>query len=140
MSQKGMQILSHFGYLLPGFSFQSFEFCDHCVYGKQTQTSRKSRGSRHSSILELVHSDLFGPMPCLSLGGSMYCCTFIDDYSCKVSIYFWKHKNNVLEVLKKFLHLVENQSGHIHKCLRNDNGGEYISKTFQGFCDAKDIN
>ena len=35
MSQKGMQILSRFGYL-PSFSFQSFEFCDHCVYGKHT--------------------------------------------------------------------------------------------------------
>ena len=44
MSKKGMEILSHFGYL-PGFLFHDFEFCEHCVYGKQTQTPHKSKGN-----------------------------------------------------------------------------------------------
>ena len=35
MSKKGMEILSCYGYL-PSFSFHEFEFCEHCVYGKQT--------------------------------------------------------------------------------------------------------
>ena len=50
-----------------------------------------------------------------------------------------KHKDNVLEVFKKFLHLVENQSGQKLKCLRTENGGKYISKAFQDICDAKGI-
>ena len=33
MSKKGMEILSRSGNFL-GFSFQDFEFCEHCVYGK----------------------------------------------------------------------------------------------------------
>ena len=36
MSKKGMEILSRSGYL-PGFSFSDFQFCEHCLYGKQTQ-------------------------------------------------------------------------------------------------------
>ena len=70
--QEGMEILSHFSYL-PGFSFHGFEFCEHCLYGKQTQVSHKHRGnSRKDQLLTLVHSDLCGPMPNLSLGGAFY--------------------------------------------------------------------
>ncbi|MCO5595050.1 hypothetical protein L7F22_049087 [Adiantum nelumboides] len=78
-------------------------------------------------------------MPNLSLGGATYFCTFIDDYSRKVWAYFLKHKDEVLKVIKTFLQLVENQSGHKLKCLRTDNGGEYVSKAFQDFCEAKSI-
>ena len=102
MSKKGMEILSRSGYLL-GFLFHDFEFCEHCVYGKQTQTPHKSKGHRREQRLALVHSDLCGPMPSLSLGGAAYFCTFIDDYSRKVWFYFLKNKNEVLSVFKTFL-------------------------------------
>ncbi|MCO5573789.1 hypothetical protein L7F22_027563 [Adiantum nelumboides] len=78
-------------------------------------------------------------MPSLSLRRATYFCTFIDDYFCKVWVYFVKHKDEVLKVFKTFLQLVENQSGQKLKCLRTDNGGEYISKAFQNFCEAKGI-
>ena len=35
--------------------------------------------------------------------------------------------------------LVENQSGNKIKCLRSDNGGEYVNHTFHFFCDSKGI-
>ena len=101
MSKKGMEILSCFGYFL-GFSFQNFEFCEHCVYGKQTQESHRKRGNHQDKWLALVHSDLCGPMPSLSLRGAMYLANFIDEYSCKVWIYFLKHKKDVLGVFKMF--------------------------------------
>ncbi|MCO5587916.1 hypothetical protein L7F22_041868 [Adiantum nelumboides] len=78
-------------------------------------------------------------MPSLSQGGAAYFCTFIDDYSCKDWVYFLKHKDEVLKVFKTFLQLVENQSGQKLKCLRIDFGGEYVSKAFQDFCEAKGI-
>ena len=34
---------------------------------------------------------------------------------------------------------MENQSGKKLKCLRTDNGGEYVSKPFADFCDSKGI-
>ncbi|MCO5579844.1 hypothetical protein L7F22_033706 [Adiantum nelumboides] len=136
MSKKGMEILSCSGYLL-GFSFHNFEFCEHCVYGKQIQESHRSQGNHKDERLAFVQSDLCGPMPSLSLGGAVYFCTFIDDYSRKVWVYFLKHKDDVLKVFKTFLQLVENQSGQKLRCLRTDNGGEYVSKAFQDFCEAK---
>ena len=35
---------------------------------------------------------------------------------------------------------MENQSGKKLKCLCTDNGGEYVSKAFQDFCESKGIN
>lgn len=45
----------------------------------------------------------------------------------------------MLSVLKTFVTLVDNQSGKNLKCLRTDNGGEYVSKAFQDFCESKGI-
>ena len=42
-------------------------------------------------------------------------------------------------MFKTFVTLVENQSGKKVKCLRTDNGGEYVSKAFKDFCDLKGI-
>ncbi|MCO5602280.1 hypothetical protein L7F22_056409 [Adiantum nelumboides] len=78
-------------------------------------------------------------MPSLSLGGAAYFCTFIDDYSCKVRVYFVKHKDEVLNVFRTFLQLVENQSGQKLKCLRTNNGVEYIFEAFQDFYETRGI-
>ena len=99
----------------------------------------KYRSNRRDTQLALVHSDLCGPMPNLSLGGASYFMTFIDDYSRKVWVYFLKHKDEALGVFKKFLSFVENQCGKKLKCLRTDNGGEYVSKAFQDFCESRGI-
>jgi hypothetical protein len=47
---------------------------------------------REKRILELVHSDVFGPITVPSLGGSLYYVFFIDDFSRKTWIYFLRKK------------------------------------------------
>ena len=89
--------------------------------------------------LELVHSDVCGPMPTISLGGANYFVTFIDDFSQNVWAYPLKRKDEILSAFKKSVTLVESKIGKKVKCLRSDNGGEYISKSFQDFCDTKCI-
>lgn len=39
----------------------------------------------------------------------------------------------MLKVFQTFVQLVENETGQNLKCLRTDNGGEYVSKAFQDF-------
>ena len=51
--------------------------------------------------LELIHTDLWGPSPVASLGGSRYYITFIDDSSRKVWVYFLKNKFDVFGTFKK---------------------------------------
>ena len=84
-----------------------------------------------------MHSDVCGPMPMASMGGSLYFVTFIDDFSCKVWVYPLRQKEQVLQVFQRFVTLVEMQTRKKVKCLRSDNGGKYVSKAFQDFCDAK---
>ena len=50
-----------------------------------------------------------------------------------------KGKDEVFSIFKQFVTHVENQSDKKVKCLRSDNGREYISKAFQDFCDIKGI-
>jgi hypothetical protein len=64
------------------------DFCEHCIYGKQSQVRFPSGATRENGILELVHSDVFGPVTVPSLGGSLYYVSFIDDFSRKTWIYF----------------------------------------------------
>ena len=59
--------------------------CEGCVEGKQARASFPSDGgTRATQVLELVHSDVCGPMKILSFGGARYFVTFIDDFSRKM--------------------------------------------------------
>ncbi|GKA23616.1 retrovirus-related pol polyprotein from transposon TNT 1-94 [Tanacetum coccineum] len=106
------------------------------LFGQESQTRRafKSRPSfRTENILDLVHSDVCGPMKTKTLGGCSYFVTFIDDHSRKVWVYTLKTKDQVLDVFKQFHALVERQTGKKLKCIRSDNGGEYIGP-FDAYC------
>jgi len=85
-------------------------------------------------ILELVHSDVFGPMSVPSLGKSVYYVSFIDDFSRNTWIYFLRKKSEVFDRFKEFKALVENQTEKKIEVLRTDNGGEVCKKEFEEFC------
>ena len=68
-----------------------------------------------------------------SLGGAHYLVTFIDDHSRRIWAYTLKTKYQVLDVFKHFHASVERQTGRKLKCIRTDNGGEYIGE-FDAYC------
>ena len=138
ISRSGMESLTRFGYL-PVLPYSDFPFCEFCVYGKHAKSSHKSLDKKQLQPLELVHSDVCGPMPTRSLGGGLYFITFIDDATRKVWVYTMAGKDEALSMFQKFVTLVELQSGKKLKCLRIDNGGEYVSREFKDFCASKGI-
>ena len=88
--------------------------CEACTLGKMHRSSfPKQSKHRATKILELVHSDLCGPMQVNSTGGSRYLLTFTDDYSRYTHVYFLKRKSEVLEKFKEFVMLAENMSGSL---------------------------
>ena len=89
--------------------------------------------------LQLVHSDVFGPMPVESLGGWKYFVIFIDDYSRCCAVHFLKHKSEVLAKFKEFESITTNDCGYKIGALRTDNGGEYVSSEFQEYLKRKGI-
>ena len=94
----------------------------------------KKSETKTKGTLELIHSDVCGPMPSASLSGYEYYVTFIDDYSRKTWIYFLKTKDEVFGKFKEFKALIENHLKRRIKKLRTYNGGEYTSKYFESFC------
>ena len=84
-------------------------------------------GHRTKEHLEVVYSDVCGPMQVDSYGGNRYFVTFIDDFSRKLWIYLIKRKDEVFDVFKRFKSMAERQSGHKVKILKTDGGGEYTS-------------
>lgn len=114
--------------------------CEGCAMGKHHRNSfPQGRAWRTNKALELVHTDVCGPMSTTSLGGNKYFILFIDDYPRMIWVYFMKQKSEVYGIFKKFKSLVEKQSGKYIKVLRSDRGKEYTSKQFEKFCEDEEI-
>lgn len=125
---------------LPELKSVDLSMCDSCIMGKQKKVSfLKSGRTLKTGKLDLVHTDVWGPSPVASLGGSRYYVMFIDDHSRKVWVYFLKHKSNVFHVFKIWKAMVETETDLKLKCLRSDNGGEYIDGGFKEYCATQGI-
>jgi 5'-3' exoribonuclease 2 len=72
---------------------------------------------RESSPLDLVHSNVCGPMPHQSPSGASYFVTFIDDATRKVWAYLTRTKDRVFTIFKEWLAMVENQTDRKLKSL-----------------------
>lgn len=112
---------------------QSLITCTTCLEGKQSRLPFSNIGSRASQPLQLIHTDLCGPMEQVSLGGMKYFITFIDDFTKMVHVYFLKDKLSIIKVFKDYKCKVENELGKSIKIVRSDNGKEYCNKEFDNF-------
>ena len=87
----------------------------------------------HQKPFELVHSDLCGPMSTESLSGASYMMLIIDDFSRYIWASFLKSKDQAFTSFKDWRVEVEKQFEHKVKALRNDRGGEFLSKKFDRY-------
>lgn len=128
--------------LVKGIQLQNFDEkpdCDVCLQGKMTRTPFPKKSERQTKILDLVHTDVCGPMRETSLGGARYFVEFIDDCSGWCEIRFLKSKADVYRAMTEYASLVKNQKGVKLKCLQSDNGREYTSNEFNDFLRKKGI-
>ncbi|KAH9652997.1 hypothetical protein KPL70_027263 [Citrus sinensis] len=138
MSLRGLKELSKQG-MLGSNTIGEMVFCEDCVLGKSTRTSFKSSVHTTRSILDYIHSDLWGPAQVVSLRGARYFLSIIDDFSRRVWIYVLKSKEQVFEKFKNWKVLVEKQTGKTVKKLRTDNGLEFCNQVFDEFCAKEGI-
>eukprot|EP00171_Calliarthron_tuberculosum_P002040 IDg2040t1 len=114
--------------------------CEGCIMGKMPRTAiPKASQSRSTGILDLVHSDVAGPLPVFSKGGARYFVIFIDDMSRWVTVYPMKVKSDCFTCFKHFQTFTERQTGKKIKILRSDGGGEYTSNDFKAHLKQKGI-
>ena len=107
------------------------DLCDDCCITKSTKATHKRLTEKNSrKLLELVHTDICGPIQVDSCGGARYFLTFIDDFSRKIVVYCLRTKNEVLKYFKIYRARVEREKGMKILRLRSDNGLEYCNKEF----------
>jgi hypothetical protein len=118
---------------LPQLDVRTDTVCAGCQYGKAHQLPYKESKFKAKEPLELVHSDVFGPVKQPSIGGMRYMVTFIDDFSRYVWVFFMKEKSDTFSKFKEFRESAEGEVGKKIGCLRTDNGGEYSSSEFSQY-------
>jgi transposase InsO family protein len=135
LSTRSIKYLSNHG-LAGGLLHLEGELktCEACQKGRQVRENFPKRSITRVQVpLEVVHSNLCGPMPTTSLSGSRYFVTFTDNFIRYMWIYFMKNKSQTLEKFQLFKKLVENMIGKKIRTFRTDGRGEYISNSFTNF-------
>ena len=73
-----------------------------------TKTPFSGTMERATDLLEIIHTDVCGPMNIEARGRYHYFLIFIDDLSRYEYIYLMKHKSEIFEKFKEFQSEVEN--------------------------------
>lgn len=108
--------------------------CETCAKGKLTRSPFPKKSITQSKApLDLIHSDLCGPMQTITPSGKRYIMTLIDDFSRYCFIYLLKQKDEAADKIEEFIHLCNTQFGRKPKILRTDQGREYLSTKLQTF-------
>jgi transposase InsO family protein len=94
--------------------------------------------NRSTKPLELIHSDVHGPIQTQTSSGFRYWITFIDD-AARFEVVILQKKSNAFSAFKKFKAYAENLLDCKIKRFRDDKGGEYMSKEMCDFMDAAGI-
>ena len=96
--------------------------CDACILRKHSKQPFHDSYSRAHRKIELIHSDLCGPMPIASANWNKYMMTFIDDYTRMCWVYLLKNKFDAFQTFKNFHAWIENDAQTHIGSLCIDNG------------------
>ena len=144
VNMRTLQSLHKGGHILglkDHVSFSRDRICRACVEGKMHDIPHPSKTIISSSrILELLHVDLFGPIPEISLGGKKYCLVIVDDYSRYTWVYFFKTKDETQQVFIDFSKEVQRQHDLPILVIRSDNGSEFKNYTLNDFVSEEGIH
>ena len=77
------------------------DVCEGCALGKHSRASfPRGKAWKASYPLQLVHSNIYGPMQTPSLGKCYYFLTFIYDFLRMYKVYFLKIEDEAFECFK----------------------------------------
>ncbi len=109
--------------------------CSTCRLNKSTQQPRPKKANLEAEKpLELVHTDILGPIQPPSLGGFR----FVTKFSCQTTkfraVYFSRSKNEAANKLRSFNQDLAIPNGLKIKRISSDGGGEYVARYYQELC------
>ena len=115
--------------------------CEACLYGKMARKPFPTlpATSRATAVLDIVHSDIMGPMEVPSISGARFILLFVDDRTRYKHCYILKRKSEALQSFKDYQTLVEKVHGKRIGRFRTDGGGEYTSQAFLDYLRGEGI-
>lgn len=111
-------------------SRKDFQPCDACSMGKLKALPAVNPFHRSSNVLDLIHTDLMGPITPCSVSGKKYILTFIDDHSRHCTVFLLKSKDETLSKSLEYKASMEKKFKSGIGVLKSDRGGEYSSDEF----------
>ncbi|KAL0445102.1 UNVERIFIED_CONTAM: Transposon Ty2-B Gag-Pol polyprotein [Sesamum latifolium] len=104
--------------------------CESCLKGKMTKKPFVGQSAIANGLLDLVHTDVCGPLSIPARGGFSYFIIFTDDHSRYDYVYLMRYKSEAFGRFKEYRLEVENQTNRKIKALWSDRDGEYLSGEF----------
>lgn len=104
--------------------------CQGCQFGKLHRLSFMKSSESKSFIFGLVHTDLMGLMKTTSYNVFRHVMVLIDDYSRYTWVKFLKEKSEALKKFAEFTNIIGSDFRTKVRCLRSDNGEEFMSEDF----------
>ena len=96
---------------IPNLTKPDVGLCKNCQIGKMGKTSFKSKNYHSEYILEIMHTNLCGPIGVESYTGEKFFVLFIDDYSRMMTLMYLREKLEEFEKLKYYLVRVKKKQG-----------------------------
>ena len=97
--------------LEPGKIQEPPKLCEGCVMGKLRRLPHPRSGKVAKRPLDLVHSDVMGPVDVASVGGARFMVSFVDDHSRWAYVYFLKSKSEVFQKFQQYKASAEGYQG-----------------------------
>lgn len=108
--------------------------CETCLKAKQTRIPFGEKRTRAKRPLEIVHTDVCGPIDPITWDKKKYMITFIDDFTHFVMVYLIEGKYEVADTVKEYANQVETKWNLKISKLRCDNGREYVNEELKIWC------
>ena len=118
-------------------SVHSLSNCPACALGKM-KAQPHPPANRKTALLELIHTDVCGPLP-PSKTGCTYFVTFTDDYSRRTVCYGISSRTEVASKFKIYQQVVEKETGKKVKRVRSDRAREYEFGEFRDHLQVQGI-
>lgn len=116
------------------------EQCEFCLQGKMARKPfTKESSSKSNAILDLIHTDVCGPIETVTPGNNRFILTIIDDFSRYCTIRLMKHKSEVTGLIKEFVKYAKTQFGKTPKMIRSDQGREYVNNDLRNYLRSEGI-
>lgn len=112
--------------------------CDACIRGKSSEKPFKAE-TIVTAPLEVISTDICGPIRTRSLGGANYFLTLTDAFTDYTTVKFLKQKSDAVQEIKNFVAFLKLQLSTTMKTIRSDCGGEFCNVELKTFLDKEGI-